>query len=336
MKKKKQHYVPQCYLEAWTIPGGKQVNVYDKIKKTNRVNNIEDVAEKNYFYDIDFSKVIKEEKEIYGFDKEHDLSKIGEEQYLENFFAENIEPKYKEFLKKLINFEYQDDITNEEQYFFTTIEKLRFSYFIAIQEIRLKRVRDSINDLVDLLKQAFEGYQLSHEVEQMINVSKEEMPFIHGKMICDEKKIVELARNFAMKNWVLLVNRTNSLFYTSDCPIGTIGHLEKQETIKNGLNSSGTIVYFPISSKVILLMFDEKYSIKNKNFDRRILSTDDLEDIEYFNRYIAVDADRCIISKSNDFNTVNKLLEEDEKIFDKPKTILNYGGKTYYPSNIRK
>ena len=53
MKKKKQHYVPQCYLEAWTMLGGKQVNVYDKIKKTQRINNIEDVAEKNYFYDID-------------------------------------------------------------------------------------------------------------------------------------------------------------------------------------------------------------------------------------------------------------------------------------------
>lgn len=33
MKKKKQHYVPQCYLEAWTMSGGNQVNVYDKIKK---------------------------------------------------------------------------------------------------------------------------------------------------------------------------------------------------------------------------------------------------------------------------------------------------------------
>ena len=49
MKKKKQHYVPQCYLEAWTISGGKQVNIYDKVKKENRINNIEDVAEKNIF-----------------------------------------------------------------------------------------------------------------------------------------------------------------------------------------------------------------------------------------------------------------------------------------------
>lgn len=33
MKNKKQHYIPQCYLEAWAVLGGKQVNVYDKVKK---------------------------------------------------------------------------------------------------------------------------------------------------------------------------------------------------------------------------------------------------------------------------------------------------------------
>ena len=38
----------------------------------------------------------------------------------------------------------------------------------------------------------------SSEVEQMINVSKEELPLIHGKMICDEEKIVEMAHNFGM------------------------------------------------------------------------------------------------------------------------------------------
>ena len=83
-------------------------------------------------------------------------------------------------------------------------------------------------------------------------------------------------------------------------------------------------------------MFDRKYTINNKDFDRRIVSIDDLEDIEDFNRYIAVDSDRCIISKSNDFSVINMLIEKDKDFFEKPKTILNYGGKTYYPSNNRK
>ena len=134
------------------MSNGKQVNVYDKIKKTNRVNNIEDVAEKNYFYDIDLSKIIKEEeKEKYGFNKEYDLSKADEQQYLENFFADNIEPKYKEFLKKLIDFEHHDDKSSEKQLFFTNIEKLCFSYLIAIQKIRLKKC--TLNWMLNLEEQ---------------------------------------------------------------------------------------------------------------------------------------------------------------------------------------
>lgn len=43
-KKKKQHYVPQCYLERWAIAGTHQINVYDKNKQQSRINNIEDVA----------------------------------------------------------------------------------------------------------------------------------------------------------------------------------------------------------------------------------------------------------------------------------------------------
>ena len=35
-RKKKQHYVPQCYLEYWAIEGTHQIHVYDKKKKLYR------------------------------------------------------------------------------------------------------------------------------------------------------------------------------------------------------------------------------------------------------------------------------------------------------------
>ena len=154
------------------------------------------------------SKIIKEEN--YGFNKEYDLSKADENQYLENFFSSDIEPKYKEFLNKLIQIETQDDEINKKHHFFTLIEKLCFSYYLAIQEIRLKSVRDSIEDLCDMLQQAFEGAKLSPEVEKMITVSKDELPYIHGRMICNDKKIADMARTFANKIWVLAVNHTKT------------------------------------------------------------------------------------------------------------------------------
>ena len=70
-KKKKQHYVPQCYLVQWAIPDTNQINVFDKIKKEERINNIEDVAQERYFYDINFQKALsEEEKSLGGFTEE--------------------------------------------------------------------------------------------------------------------------------------------------------------------------------------------------------------------------------------------------------------------------
>ena len=51
-KTKKQHYVPQFYLNAWGIQGTHQIYVYDKKSEAKRKNNIQDVATERFFYDI--------------------------------------------------------------------------------------------------------------------------------------------------------------------------------------------------------------------------------------------------------------------------------------------
>ncbi len=80
-KKKKEHYVPQGYLEKWCIPGSFQVNVFDKEKDEIRSNHIEDIASENYFYDLNLEDVFTAE-EIKYYDLEGvDLSKIDDEQY---------------------------------------------------------------------------------------------------------------------------------------------------------------------------------------------------------------------------------------------------------------
>lgn len=96
-KKKKQHYVPQCYLKAWTIPNTNQINVYDKELRVQRINNIIDVASENYFYDIDFMKAIsKEERQFFGVTEE-EFKMLSESQVIENTFAEEIESEFSIF-----------------------------------------------------------------------------------------------------------------------------------------------------------------------------------------------------------------------------------------------
>lgn len=48
---KKQHYVPQFYLQRFAN-SNLQTNVYDKFQQKSFVANIRDIASSNYFYDL--------------------------------------------------------------------------------------------------------------------------------------------------------------------------------------------------------------------------------------------------------------------------------------------
>lgn len=329
----KQHYVPQCYIRNWAITNTNSVYVFDKEMKLKRKNNIKNIAEEKFFYDIDFSKIIREdEKEIFGIDKNIDLSKIDDEQYLENFFATNIEPHFKQLLNKLTVNSFENKESYKNQYFFTKKEKKIFSYYLIIQKIRVKQVRNSFLDLSDMLQQVFKDTSISTEIDKIININNSCLSYIHGKMILDSREINKLVRCIFSKKWFLIVNKTNKLFYTSDNPIGTIAHVKHPFMSMSGLCSEGVEAYFPVSPRIILVMVDRNFFKNIKIRDRKIIYTNDVECVNIYNRYIALNSQRIIISNDNDFEIIEEMLQKEENIFEIPKSEIHYNGKIFYPS----
>lgn len=95
-KKKKQHYVPQCYLENWSIPKTHQLYVYDKIQQKIRKSNITDCASENYFYDFKFDKDLSMDvMKMIGCSVKSYPESFDDKQYIENYFSDQIEGKYK-------------------------------------------------------------------------------------------------------------------------------------------------------------------------------------------------------------------------------------------------
>ena len=56
---KKEHYVPRCYLKNFILENDK-IKIFDKFKMQVREQRIMDVAMENYFYDIDFEELFKQ------------------------------------------------------------------------------------------------------------------------------------------------------------------------------------------------------------------------------------------------------------------------------------
>lgn len=93
-KVKKEHYVPQCYLNMFANKIGKKYKffVFDKYKNEVRFGNVEDYASEHFFYDVSFKKILEMEMaENHNFEiplKQKQLADKVEEQYLEHFFVD--------------------------------------------------------------------------------------------------------------------------------------------------------------------------------------------------------------------------------------------------------
>ena len=78
---KKEHYVPQCYLERWKNSKG-YVAVYDKKLKMSRGNNIKDIACERYYYDIDYRELSAQKLVLL---RELGIEPTKDEQFVEHF-----------------------------------------------------------------------------------------------------------------------------------------------------------------------------------------------------------------------------------------------------------
>lgn len=331
-KKKKQHYVPQCYLESWAIPNTHQIYVYDKTTKHIRKNNITDVAEENYFYDIDFTGILtRETLEEYGI-VDCEPTDADKDQYIENYFANIIEDDYKRMLQKIIN---RVSSMNRWEinncYFISELDKFNFSFHLVLQRVRVKEVRNSIADSNDCLIQSLQDMGVPQEEIDKHTLPKTQLPYIHGRMILDSEMIEETAKSFFCLSWILVVNRTDQPFYTSDSPIGTQAHIQDPIVSMAGLNCRGVEAYFPLSPNLMLLMFDGEYHSFASKRERCIIEIDDTEVIKYCNSRCLLFSERCVFSNTDDFSVAQEMLNKNPEIFEQPHTVMHWGGKTYTP-----
>lgn len=333
-EKKNQHYVPQCYLEAWAITDTHRVYVYDKKIKKSYCSNIEDVAMERYFYDIDFTGIVSEsDLKKYGFEG-YDPSRIDDAQYIENFFANQVEKHYKVMLNNIINrIKKMNSWEINNCRFITAEDKIVFSYYLAWQNIRVKSVRTSMKQSSNCLVQVLQEMGASDKTIKKYSISKEHLPYLHGGMILDFDMISEMAKSFSTLSWILLVNQADQFLFTSDNPIGTIGHVKHPFLSTAGLNSKGVEAFFPISYNLILLMFDGNYHTQFKNYDCRTIGLDDEELIKEYNRRCVLNSERCVFSKNDDFSIIENICNTAPNLLNLPRSVMHWGGKTFVPTD---
>ena len=301
-KTKKQHYVPRLYLREFAIPNTERIHVYDLNTKTQRINNIMDVAEENRFYEYDIGEIIDNIRvdEFEGISQE-DIEIVRDAfDNLEGKIGSTVEPAFAEILDNIIS--KADSLTPwlfNNTFFINEENKAKLSVCLAFQLTRTKKVRDFIKDtnqkITDFAKELYPDADTDH-----LRLSDKEIKRVHIETLIENDSFYEMAGFFSNYIWLLGVNRTDKLFYTSDAPIVMIPHV-KDYSRGVGLSTRGVEVILPITPRLILMMFDGDYHIDYISKDRHYISLENNANIEFYNWYMMNYAHRFVFSSDGDF-----------------------------------
>lgn len=328
---KKEHYVPRCYLKNFILENNK-IKVFDKFKMQIREQRIMDVAMENYFYDINFDKILEKAsfdereklkndlKNIVGTEDWKDVKELLDEQHIEKNFYSRLEGIYSDLLHTLISKSYDGNswvIKNCNMC--SETEKEYMALFIAIQVIRTKSFRSTLGDTITQLYQKL-AYISQVKRENILpkeafkfEVNEDYVKLQHSNMILDEEMAISIATTLCNHIWVMYINKTDYPFYTSDNPVATIPHKFDNYMSYGGFGSEGVEVVFPISSKLLLAMY-ERETYKDIFQDRKYITLTLKDQIDYFNCCQVYHSYRCVFSSKDNFDIAKQICEEKPEL----------------------
>jgi len=297
-KNKKQHYVPQFYLRPFSHDG-KMVYAYNlKHKKVFPVK-IKNMCQENYFYcdvkDLEQNMAIVEGKQA-----------VVVAEVIEKLNVQSID----------------------------ATDKFYLLLFILMQCTRTKKSKLFADSLIDTV---FDTYCKPSLKESHVLIDKgikpEDIDPLHFEfershllMMFPAMFKVDLIRDLKM---VLIINHTNHNFVTSDTPCCLYNYIKSNNYGMLGFHSPGLIIFCPLNTKVLLLLFDPELYNVNLN-DKSIIHVENTSDIDAINKLqIHNCLESLICSEKDDGDYLNQLNVEIENNLKKSKIKSIKASKQY-------
>ncbi|MDM5313849.1 DUF4238 domain-containing protein [Peribacillus frigoritolerans] len=236
---KKQHYVPQVYLNFFAEESG-FLNIYDREKDEFRKQTPAKAGNSTHFYTVEVN---------------------GEKDYsIEKMLANHVEGIYKPVIRKIENKEY-----------LTRKDKESLAVFIAFQHLRTPAQRKNYNHMVDSVykkfsKIAFQMQKVHGQLEGLDDVEIESL----GEIFENEKYDVKVPKEHSLEfmlsfseklshmllnhNFAIIKASSKSEFITSDNPYCMVK--EKWSPPWSGHGVVNTTKIFPLTPRYLLILKD--------------------------------------------------------------------------------
>ena len=301
-KTRKQHFVPQFYLRQFAIPERQcyadkrncRINVFDKTDKSIQPALIRDVAQKDYFYDFPLD----------AFTAKHFPG--GDTQVVEH----ELEKKEGNFAKHLVDFLKHagtEPITDAEMRF--------FSDFLVLQLVRTSEFRVLLEEANTLtVSEASQKYIDEHQsvenVRAVMNYLDQNPALIQATMMLNSSEVKTAASMLLNHIWLVGVNNTDVPLYTSDNPFVRKTNVPDPSRGGGcGIGSRGIEIAFPLSPKILLMLFDRTAFYKSMHLDKTIIPLM-TEDVERYNSLQVMQSHKHIFSSIDNFSLASHICQK--------------------------
>lgn len=243
---KKQHYVPQTYLRNFSSSDSSVNKIFVLHKDKSKIfcTNIRDTAAERHFYTL----------------------KMNTDNYLwENIYAKDIEPQMKNILSQII-LQCENELIKNHSSVITPEMKIQLSIAIVCQLLRGKQSRilqhniytDVLPSIINKAREKFKP--LDESKEKILKAAIEEDDYFKlasMQATLDVKRLEKYVNILSRKHFLVYKIIGNAEFVTSDNPVMFLDALSlKSNPFSNGLVKNTTVIYFPVSPKLLIAAYD--------------------------------------------------------------------------------
>ena len=271
MKKRKQHYVPKLYLKNFTK--NNFFNVYN-IEKDELINNVHYASQcqEKYYYGED----CKWEDLLGTYESEWGrLFKqiIGDDKYVMSEYDKNL-------IKQFAIIQSIRTPAREKYYKEITWGSLKFAL-----EMRLNKKNIQISPyLIEKERENFEKKYMQNIPQQNLEDYNKMIKYINDLSVC-----------------ILEYTCTTKLI-SSDNPIIKYNNFVREN---NGLQNAGFVMFFPISSNKLIVLFDGK--MYKRYDDEKYYKINNDKEVEEINAFLYVSADKIVFSEDEKYDFQRKM-----------------------------
>ena len=315
-----EHYVPRRYLRHFAKD--EHFFAFDKEKNEPRPGHVDDYACERYFYDVDFDAIKADIlKENPNFEFEPDIEKELENmdvQHLEHWFGDNVETWLFDPIDRIItSFIMCDPSKLNLMDVLSENDMAHIALYMSMQVLRSKEFRESMVELYErapllLMKKMAktdEEKKMLDSFELKVK-NKNYKKFLHAQVLTDPEVAMHLAGDFGGKIWIIGYNKTDMDFLTSDNPIVKFGH-----NGYSGFNSEGIEIFFPINTKLVLILKDPKYFWYESSNHNHFVEIP-VEDVAFMNSLQLQQSYRYVFDKTGNFELVKGMMKRNPKLKD--------------------